>query len=230
MADAAGDGRRAVNPPRPGADVAAVSAAGAGEAVSGGDAGRPAGARLLAGDRRSARPGVQLALGLFRQPACRPAYLYAGGAMAKRQPSSRPADPLSPAVIAGRSSPALRHADLSLRTGDVYCRQRGGNVLPATRHRDGAGGHWRPDGAVVAGLVCRHHLYRQVFQPLRAAAAGDGRLPATGGGDPAAAAGRCAQPAGAVDSGLYADGRRRQLMQQHRAKQRFPAYACRRDA
>ncbi len=41
---------------------------------------------------------------------------------------------------------------------------------------------------------------------------------------------RCGQPAGAVDSGLYADGRRRQLMQQHRAKQRFPAYACRRDA
>ncbi len=49
-------------------------------------------------------------------------------------------------------------------------------------------------------------------------------------GDHAAAEDRCGQPAGAVDSGLYADGRRRQLMQQHRAKQRFPAYACRRDA
>jgi MFS family permease len=34
---------------------------------------------------------------------------------------------------------ALRDADLPLRTGDVYWRQRGGNVLPATRHRDGAG-------------------------------------------------------------------------------------------
>ncbi len=83
---------------------------------------------------------------------------------------------------------------------------------------------------LVAGLVCRHHFYRQIFQPLRAPAAGRHRLPASGDGDHAAAEDRCGQPAGAVDSGLYADGRRRQLMQQHRAKQRFPAYACRRDA
>ncbi len=34
---------------------------------------------------------------------------------------------------------ALRDADLPLRAGDVYWRQRGGDVLPATRHRDGAG-------------------------------------------------------------------------------------------
>lgn len=33
---------------------------------------------------------------------------------------------------------ALRDADLPLRAGDVYWRQRGGDVLPATRHRDGA--------------------------------------------------------------------------------------------
>lgn len=125
---------------------------------------------------------------------------------------------------------ALRDADLPLRAGDVYWRQRGGDVLPATRHRDGAGGNRCPDGALVAGLVCRHHLYRQIFQPLRAPAAGCHRLPASGDGDHAAAEDRCGQPAGAVDSGLYADGRRRQLMQQHRAKQRFPAYACRRDA
>ena len=92
------------------------------------------------------------------------------------------------------------------------------------------GGNRCPDGALVAGLVCRHHFYRQIFQPLRAPAAGRHRLPASGDGDHAAAEDRCGQPAGAVDSGLYADGRRRQLMQQHRAKQRFPAYACRRDA
>lgn len=85
-------------------------------------------------------------------------------------------------------------------------------------------------GALVAGLVCRHHFYRQIFQPLRAPAAGCHRLPASGDGDHADAEDRWGQPAGAVDSGLYADGRRRQLMQQHRAKQRFPAYACRRDA
>lgn len=93
-----------------------------------------------------------------------------------------------------------------------------------------AGGNRCPDGALVAGLVCRHHLYRQIFQSLRAPAAGCHRLPASGDGDHAAAEDRCGQLAGAVDSGLYADGRRRQLMQQHRAKQRFPAYACRKDA
>ncbi|SQC87029.1 major facilitator family transporter [Klebsiella pneumoniae] len=92
-------------------------------------------------------------------------------------------------------------------------------------------------GAIGALMVpwslasfARHHFYRQIFQPLRAPAAGRHRLPASGDGDHAAAEDRCGQPAGAVDSGLYADGRRRQLMQQHRAKQRFPAYACRRDA
>ncbi|STR16173.1 major facilitator family transporter [Klebsiella aerogenes] len=82
-------------------------------------------------------------------------------------PSGSP-DSLSSTVAAGRSPAALRDADLPLRAGNVYWRQRGGDVLPATRHRVGAGGNRCPDGALVAGLVCRHHLYRQIFQPLRA--------------------------------------------------------------
>ncbi|VTM46898.1 major facilitator family transporter [Klebsiella pneumoniae] len=91
----------------------------------------------------------------------------AGGAMAERHPPSGSPDSLSSTVAAGRSPAALRDADLPLRAGNVYWRQRGGDVLPATRHRDGAGGNRCPDGALVAGLVCRHHLYRQIFQPLR---------------------------------------------------------------
>ncbi len=138
----------------------------------------------------------------FRQPACGSANLCAGGAMAERQPRPGSPNSLSSAVVAGRSPAALRDADLPLRTGDVYWRQRGRDVLPATRHRDGAGAIGALMVPLVAGLVCRHHFYRQVFQPLRAPAAGHHRLPASGGGDPAAAEDRYAQPAGAVDSGL----------------------------
>lgn len=115
------------------------------------------------GDRRPVSRGVQLALGLFRQPACRSANLCAGGAMAERHPRSGSPDSLSSTVAAGRSPAALRDADLPLRAGDVYWRQRGGDVLPATRHRDGAGGNRCPDGALVAGLVCRHHLLGRYF-------------------------------------------------------------------
>ena len=66
--------------------------------------------------------------------------------MAERHP--RPVRPTRFLPLSLLADPAaLRDADLSLRAGDVYWRQRGGDVLPATRHRDGAGGNRCPDGA-----------------------------------------------------------------------------------
>lgn len=75
------DGRRTIDSARPVADLATVQASRAGETFRRGDAGRAAGAGVLAGDRRGAGAIAQLALGFLCQPADRAADVRTGSAV-----------------------------------------------------------------------------------------------------------------------------------------------------
>ncbi len=147
MADAAGDGRRAVNPPSAGALTWP----------------------LFQPHERAKLSAAVMLVGLLA-PACSPAI---GGLLVEAfswrwvffaslpvalltfvlavrwlNDTPGPVRPTRFLPLSLLADPAaLRDADLPLRAGDVYWRQRGGDVLPATRHRDGAGGNRCPDGA-----------------------------------------------------------------------------------